>query len=430
MNRLVCPTPRSPLALVLALAFSLALALALALAPAGSVRPVDASGIARSGTLDEATSTPPTESATGPVERIAFGSCLKPDRPQHVWDAIRRFDPDVWIWLGDSVYADVPSPNTGTAEGDAAVALERLPKLYADLSSVAGYRALGRRARILGTWDDHDYGHNDAGAEFPGKARSQELFLDFLGEPANSERRSTPGVYAAYELGPEGRRVQILLLDTRTFRSPLRSEPNPPENWTDGRPGSYLPLDDPDATMLGEAQWRWLEAQLERPADLRVIASSIQVVANDHRFEKWGNLPRERRRLLKLVRETGADGVVFLSGDRHSGEISRLDPRRAIPGSFADVGYPIYDLTSSALTNSAPTAPGEDGAVRSDFVQYSDERNRHRIGSQVRYNNFGTLEIDWDAPGGARLRMRLHTDRGEELIREVVRLDALRPGGD
>ena len=335
-----------------------------------------------------------TRSEAGPeIRRIAFGSCLKTDRPQHVWDAVREAGPDVWIWLGDCVYADIPRPETGSEQGDSEVVLDRLPGLYRKLKAVPGYRELAKTAQVLGTWDDHDYGINDAGAEFLGKATSQNHFLDFLDEPAGSERRRTPGVHASYVFGPEGRRVQILVLDTRSFRSPLLSGHNPRENWTDGRPGSYLPKKDPKATLLGEAQWRWLETALEQPADLRVVVSSIHVVANDHRFEKWGNLPLERRRLMKLIRDTGADGVVFISGDRHSGEISRLDPARAIPGSFADVGYPLYDVTSSALTNSAPTAPGEDGGMRSGFVQYSDERNRHRIGSQIRYNNFGTLEV-------------------------------------
>ena len=202
---------------------------------------------------------------------------------------------------------------------------------------------------------------------------------------------------------------------------------SPREKWVSGIPGYYLPSSDEDATILGDAQWQWLDRILREPAELRVVVSSIQVVSNDHRFEKWGNFPAERRRLFERIAATNANGVVFLSGDRHSGEISRLDPDRAKIGSFVDVGYPVYDVTSSALTNSAPTVPGEsEGSSRSGFVQYSDERNRHRIGSHIRYNNFGTLTVDWDAAGGALLTMRLYTDRGRELIREVVRIDSLR----
>ena len=362
------------------------------------------------------------------VSRFAFGSCVRTERPQHVWDSIAKTDPDVWIWLGDNIYADIPRPGTGDPERDAEIVLERMPGLYATLGAVPGYRKLAASALVLGTWDDHDYGINDAGVEFPGKARAQELFMDFFGEPAESERRKTPGVYGSWTFGKKGRRVQVIVLDTRSFRSPLvRGDDNPREKWVSGIPGYYLPSSDEDATILGDAQWQWLGRILREPAELRVVVSSIQVVSNDHRFEKWGNFPAERRRLFERIAATNANGVVFLSGDRHSGEISRLDPDRAKIGSFVDVGYPVYDVTSSALTNSAPTVPGEsEGSSRSGFVQYSDERNRHRIGSHIRYNNFGTLTVDWDAAGGALLTMRLYTDRGRELIREVVRIDSLR----
>lgn len=360
--------------------------------------------------------------------RFAFGSCIRHEKAQHVWDAVRATRPDVWIWLGDNIYADIPRPGTGSAELDSKVVLGRMPAMYEAMDSIDGYARLKAACRVLGTWDDHDYGINDAGAEFPGKARSQQLFLDFLGEPESSDRRATPGVYASSSFGPEGRRVQVILLDTRYFRSPLVKGDNPRENWSAGYPGSYAPSTDPEATILGAEQWRWLATVLSRPAELRIIASSIQVIANDHRFEKWGNFPAERRRLMQLIRDSGAGGVLFISGDRHAGEISRFDPRRGEPGSFVDVGYPLYDVTSSALTNSAPTAPGEDeNSSRAGFVQYSNERNRHRIGSHIRYNNFGTIEIDWQGARGPAVTMRLHTDRGRELIRETVVLQDLRP---
>src|ERR671935_24702 len=69
-------------------------------------------------------------------------------------------------------------------------------------------------------------------------------------------------------LGPEGKPLQVILLDTRYFRSPVKRS---------GR--TVVPNTDPGATILGPAQWEWLERQLREPADLRLIGSSIQVVA-------------------------------------------------------------------------------------------------------------------------------------------------------
>lgn len=42
---------------------------------------------------------------------------------------------------------------------------------------------------VVGIWDDHDYGLNNAGKEFPDRDRNREHFLNFLGEPSDSDRR-------------------------------------------------------------------------------------------------------------------------------------------------------------------------------------------------------------------------------------------------
>ncbi|MEM1184571.1 MAG: alkaline phosphatase D family protein [Planctomycetota bacterium] len=362
------------------------------------------------------------------VDRFAFGSCIRQSLPQHVWDSINDYDPDVFVWLGDNIYADSPRPRGGSDEANARIVLDRMKPLYDAQDVIPAYRELKRNALVCGTLDDHDFGINDAGVEFVGKQESQGHFYDFFDEPSVSEARDTEGVYGSYTFGESGRRVQLIILDTRYFRSSLVRGENDRSGWVNGYPGSYLPNNDPEATILGDAQWAWLEARLEELADLRLIATSIQFVANDHRFEKWGNIPHERRRLCKLISDTGANGVVFLSGDRHSAEISALDPTRAESGAFADVGYPLYDITASALTNSSPTTFEEQQASRRPRpVVFGHEVNRHRIGSQIRYNNFGKLEVDWDAEGGPRVTMEIRTDRGATLRRNIVTLDELRP---
>jgi alkaline phosphatase D len=362
------------------------------------------------------------------IRRVAFGSCNSPLDATPVWDAVVNRFPDAWIWLGDTVYADSPRPVGPTPEARARVSLDRLAHHYTRQNDLPGYRLLRQRARILGTWDDHDYGENDAGAEFVGRAEAQRHFLDFYGEPAASPRRTRPGIYASHRFGPPGRVVQIVTLDTRYFRSPLHRVDSPETDWIGGIPGNYLPSTDPAATVLGADQWRWLESVLRPPADVRVIVSSIQVLPDDHRFEKWGNFPAERRRLLALIRATGATGVVLLSGDRHTGELSRLDPAREPDGAALDPGYPLYELTSSALTKSAPTNFAAQLAATSPrAVTFKHEINRHRVGSTLAYHHFGLLTIDWEAADGPVLTLALHLDHGAEVLRERVPLAALRP---
>ena len=118
------------------------------------------------------------------------------------------------------------------------------------------------------------------------------------------------------------RRVRLIGLDLRWFRSPWQPTD---QRGTAGKE-RYLPDTDPAKTMLGEAQWRWLAAQLRAPADVRLLVSSMQCVVEGHRWERWGNLPAERERLYRVLRDTGARGVRILSGDawRHERGCYRL----------------------------------------------------------------------------------------------------------
>src|SRR5262245_10001088 len=230
--------------------------------------------------------------ASEPLRRIAFGSCASQERPQPIWDAIVATKPELFLFLGNSIYADTDS-------------VEVLKAKYAQLAAVPGYQKLIQTCPLVyAVWDDHDYGTPDAGADFPNKAASQKAFLEFFREAAESPRRKREGMYVALQFGPEGRRVQIILLDTRYFRGPLKRSAS-----------GFVPNTDPAATILGEKQWQWLEEQLRLPADVRLICSSIQVVAEDHPFEKWMNFPAERERLFKLLRDTKAGGVVILGGN-------------------------------------------------------------------------------------------------------------------
>jgi len=252
----------------------------------------------------------------------------------------------------------------------------------------------------MATWDNHDYGHHSAGAEFPLKAESQEIFLDAFGEPKGSARRTSPGVYDAKVFGPEGRRVQIILLDTRTFKGPPRLAERP--EGAGGSLGKYAPNDDPDVTLLGDAQWAWLEQQLRTPAEIRLVCSSGQVVADEKGMDEWGNYPLERRRLFELIAEVEADGVVLLSGNVHFAEISRTE----------EGPYPLYDFTSSGLTHV------NEG--------YAKAPNRHRVAGPFVDLNFGLVDIDWAARPSPRVIMRSIGIDGGVAFEHAVSLSDLR----
>ena len=95
-------------------------------------------------------------------------------------------------------------------------------------------------------------------------------------------RRTRDGLYHAQALTAGARRVQIIGLDLRWFRSPWQ----PTDERGAAGKERYLPDADPAKTMLGEAQWRWLDAQLRAPADVRLLISSIQCVVEGHGWER------------------------------------------------------------------------------------------------------------------------------------------------
>ena len=325
-----------------------------------------------------------------PLTRIAFGSCADQDKPCPIWGSIGKLQPELLVLLGDTMYADLDK----SKKVDANLIRDK----YGKLDGEGEFAKLKKAVPIVATWDDHDYGKNDGDARFPFKDESQQIFLDFFGVPKDSPRRTRKGVYHSQVFGPEGKRVQVIALDGRYHRSTIVTKFNPRLRVTESQPNA-----DPAATFLGEEQWAWLEEQLKVPAELRLIASGIQVLSDEHPFEKWSLIPHERARLFKLLRESKANGVVILSGDRHLAELSM---------SQEPLTYPLYDITASGFNqgNKAWRAP---------------EKNRHRVAAMPYGNNFGFITVDWTSETSPRVTLQLRDEEGEIVVRHAIRLGML-----
>jgi alkaline phosphatase D len=326
------------------------------------------------------------------IETIGFGSCLKEGRDCSALRAAATAQPHVFVFLGDNIYADTEDMAVMRAKYDL-------------LGKEDAYQALKKSGLILATWDDHDYGKNDAGNEYPMRRQAQKEFLRFFEIPENDPRHSRDGVYSSTLLGPPGKRTQMILLDTRFFRSPH-------QKWTAEEKKAWPPgekkqrpvqktQDSPDATVLGESQWTWLAEQLKQPAELRIIGSSIQVLPTEHRFETWGVFPRERHRFFSLLKESGARAVILLSGDRHHGEISRLSSRDPAGG----LDFDLYEITASGL-NQGMKRP-------------ITEPNRLRIGEPYSDDHFGLLEIQWGKDGAPPTINATLRDTGGKTVRQT-----------
>ncbi|MEL7002566.1 MAG: alkaline phosphatase D family protein [Bacteroidota bacterium] len=304
------------------------------------------------------------------LQKIAIGSCSRESNPDQLWKEIKKDKADLFIWTGDIIYGDTHDMN-------------ELAKKYQIQKSRKTYQSMLKKVPVIGIWDDHDYGINDGGKGFSKKTESKAELMKFLDVPKDNPVWSHEGAYNAYTFGKENKKVKIILLDARYFRDTVMRQ---------AEPRKYIPNTEGD--ILGEAQWLWLENELsDSDADLHILASGIQVIAEDHIYEKWSNLPKARKRLLDLLERTKPKNAFIISGDRHISEISKLE--------LTGLKYPLFDFTSSGLTHT--------------WSNSGEEYNRHRVGDLVIQKSYGLIQIDW-ASGGPKVTFEMKGKKRESFF--------------
>lgn len=325
-----------------------------------------------------------------PLTRILVASCLDEEKPDSAsMRTVAAESADLFLMIGDNVYGDRDGPAYINNQPE----LNEVRASYADLAAREDFKAVRAKFPMMVAWDDHDYGANDAGREFPFRRLAERIHERFWGLE-NEDVGAYPGTYYARTFGPEGQRTQIIMLDTRFFRSAL----TPTDEWNKKGKERYIPSADPEQDMLGNDQWTWLENRLQDPADLRLIVSSIQVLPTDgHGFEAWATMPLEQQRLYRLVRETDAKGVVFVSGDRHTGFLYKDDT--ALP-------YPVHEITASSLNVA--------------FAETTTEMDRAQVGEGYPPENFGAIGIDWTA-GTVSLEIKSNTGETKRQVTAAFR---------
>ena len=276
---------------------------------------------------------------TAETYKIAFGSCLDQDYPQPIWQSIKNEDVNSFIFLGDNVYGDLPSGK-----------LNKMKKAYAHQKKLIPDWLFKKDVSVI--WDDHDYGLNDGGRDYSFKKESQKMFLDFWEIPNNDIRSSREGIYFSQNKIFFNKKFKLIFLDTRYFRSPLA-----------GPKGKYLKNKSTDSTILGINQWKWLEKELDEYFDFLIIFSSIQIIPEDHGYEKWGNFPNDRDKFFSLL-EQSANKTLLVSGDRHLGGIYKKDG--------------LFEITASSLNK-----PG------SIFF----ETDKYLLDKTYNQENYGIIEI-------------------------------------
>ena len=313
------------------------------------------------------------------LNRIVISSCCYQTGNLSIYRNMQAKNPDLYIAMGDNMYADnlLNTPDYGAW----------IQAQYDLLKNNYDYKNFRAAVPSIATWDDHDYGLNNAGKEFPYKLQSKEKFMQFWQIPSTHDIRTHDGVYTSYLYGDDAHKVQVIMLDCRNFLDVISGEP-------------ISPTTDTPKSILGATQWAWLKQELQKPAKIRIVVSSTQLCTAHNGWEAWANYPHEMDRFFRTIKEANAEGVFVVSGDVHYAEFSKRTPAGQ---------YPIYDFTSSGLTH----------------VEGNASVNPYRIGEALRALNFGVINIDWNA-SPVSIKLEACTFNGNVERQQVISLDELK----
>ena len=285
--------------------------------------------------------------------KIGFASCLNQNKAMPIFSTIKAEGFDLFLMMGDNVYGNSKSEDLK----ELSLAYSKQRQNFDKLDFDFPFEAI---------WDDNDYGLGDGGKEYHLKDKSKKLFLDFWDISNDDPRRKRSGLYHEIIKDFKGKSIQILFLDTRTFRDNLK----PSDDKGAVGKERYIPFLDSTLTMLGDEQWQWLAQKMSVAIDYRFIISSIQFLAIGHGWECWNNLPYERQKLINLIDKSNIEHTVLLSGDRHRGGLYQLKTK---------TNKIISEMTSSSLN-----------------VPYSnsEEPGPLRVGSTYSRENYGVIQLD------------------------------------
>jgi alkaline phosphatase D len=319
--------------------------------------------------------------------KIGFGSCLDQDLPQPIWETVLKDNIDSFIFLGDNVYGDSEDGLLNKMKKSYKTQKEMLPNWLKD-------------TQLFYIWDDHDFGVNDGGQEYPLKNEAQVMYLNFWETPENDNRHKRDGIYFSSIIDNNNFKIKVIGLDTRFFRS-----------TTLDRANNYKIVDQTKKpTMLGKDQWNWFEDEIKEEVDLLIVLSSVQVLPRSHQFEKWNLFPQERSKLLALLSNLKTPKII-LSGDRHRAGIYKHADLIEVTSS--SLNKPIADKWyEKAFLNIMPEP------IRKKLID-PKEQDELQIGELISEVNYGLMGINTE---NKEISLEIKNVKGEILKKEVLKL--------
>lgn len=281
---------------------------------------------------------------------FSIGSCAYTndstyDRPgvpygkgNEIFTQIASSNSEFMLWLGDNIYLREADWTSKTG----------IYYRYTHFKSMPEIQKLWKSMHHYAIWDDHDFGPNDADRSFVNKDITLKAFQDFWGNQSfgiNGKK----GVTSMFSFND----ADFFLLDNRYYRSPNQRKTG-------------------ERHILGNEQIEWLIDNLvNSKATFKFVAIGGQFVSDAAVYENHATFPDERNKIISLIDQEKIKNVIFLNGDRHKTEMSKITTAN---------GIDIYEYTSSPLSSKS--------------YNTSDEPNTLRIeGTHVSTQNYGQIEL-------------------------------------
>jgi alkaline phosphatase D len=327
--------------------------------------------------------------------RIGFFSCQNGFYTAH--DGLADEELDLVICLGDYIYEGGGDGDLGRAHfpDREVAALDDYRTRYEQYHSDRNLIRMRQNHALVAIWDDHEV-DNDYSRDTPGdgmevggipfrkrERNAYRAFFEHMPRIRDADERSR--IYGSLSLG---RNAELFMLDERQYRD---DQPCGGEAGTANCPEAF----DPDRTMLGARQKRWLKRALERsPATWKVVANQVMMMALDFPAgnplnpDQWDGYKAEREELLRFVQARQIEDVTFITGDIHTffaGEVTPSGRKPSIEGAAA-TEFVGGSISSEGIADDAGQTPEgralfadlTDGAVRTNnpHIRYSNQERR------------------------------------------------------
>jgi alkaline phosphatase D len=205
-------------------------------------------------------------------------------KPFTIMNAVRAQQPDFFVHLGDTIYAD---------RGGKAHQLSEFWAKYRANRDDAATQLCFSESSVYVIWDDHEV-EDDYLPGNPLAPIGRRAFLDYW--PIRRNPGEPGRIYRSFQWG---KALQLFLLDARQYRNRKHG------------------------TMLGEAQKEWLFEELSRSqAIFKFIATSVPMAGGGD--DRWDGYPNERTEILQFIKQRKITGVIFVSADLHCAAITKI----------------------------------------------------------------------------------------------------------